>query len=102
GRDFTRRPAPRSDSSIVMVCVVLASGAAFGMAAQAALHHVGLDFGSIHRDLIAGHTAQVHSALAWWAWWLVAVAAFLVGPSSAALVRNHVANWWLMRDLRLG
>jgi hypothetical protein len=84
-----------------MVCVVLASGAAFGMAAQAALHHLGLDFSGIHRDLIAGHTAQVHSAVAWWAWWLAAVGAFLVGPASAALARNHVADGWPMRGLRL-
>jgi len=84
-----------------MVCVILASGAAFGMAAQAALHHLGLDFGSIHRDMIAGHAATSRSAVAWWAWWVVAVAAFLVGPLTAALARNHVANWWLMRNLRL-
>src|SRR5262249_59410291 len=85
----------------VVVCVVLASGAAFGMAAQAALQHVALDFGSIHGDLIVNRTASARSAAAWWAWWMVAVAAVFVGPLSAALARTLIANWWLMRGLRL-
>src|SRR5262249_10562993 len=80
---FTRSRAPSRISSSVAVCVVLASGAAFGMAAQAALHHFALDFGSIHSDLIADRTATARSATAWWAWWLAAVAAFFVGPLSA-------------------
>jgi hypothetical protein len=80
---------------------VLASGAAFGMAAQAALQHFGLDFASIHNDLIADHAAKSRSAVAWWAWWLVALMAVFVGPLSAALTRAVVANWWRMRSLRL-
>jgi hypothetical protein len=90
-----------SVSAIVAVCVVVASGAAFGMAAQAALHHFALDFGSIHGDLLVGHTASARSATAWWAWWAVAVAAFFVGPLSAGLARSLIANWWLLRGLRL-
>ena len=88
-------------SASVVVCIVLASGAAFGMAAHAALHHFALDFGSIHGDLIADRTATARSATAWWAWWLVAAAAFFVGPLSAALTRTLMANWWRMRGLRL-
>ncbi len=84
-----------------MLCVVLASGAAFGMAAQAALHHFALDFGSIYGGLFVDRTASARAAAAWWAWWVVAVAAVFVGPLSAALARNLVDNWWLMRGLRL-
>jgi hypothetical protein len=73
----------------------------FGMAAQAALQHFGLDFGSIHSDLIADRVAKSRSAVAWWAWWLAAAAAFFVGPFSVALTRTLVANWWLLRGLRL-
>src|SRR5262249_19283037 len=98
---FTRRRAPASVSSIVVVCIVLASGAAFGIAAQAALHHVALDLGSIHGDMLVGRTASAPSTAAWWAWWTVAVGAVFVGPLSAALARALVANWWLMRGLRL-
>ncbi len=99
--DFTRRLASRDLSPSVLVCVVLASGAAFGMAAQVALQHLGLDFGTIRDDLIADHVAKSRSALAWWAWWLVLGAAFLVGPLSARFTRICVANWWRMRGLRL-
>jgi hypothetical protein len=53
-----------SVSAIVAVCVVLASGAAFGTTAQAALHHFALDFGSIHGDLLVGRTASARSATA--------------------------------------
>jgi hypothetical protein len=98
---FTTQAAPKDFSAIVLVCVVLASGAAFGMAALAALRHFDLDFGSIHGDLIADRVARSHSATAWWAWCGVAVAAVLVGPLSATLARSLVANWWLMRGLRL-
>jgi hypothetical protein len=98
---FARRRAPWSVSASVAICVVLASGAVFGMAAQAALHHFALDFGSIHGDLIADRTASARSATAWWAWWLAAAAAFFVGPLSAALTRTLMANWWRMRGLRL-
>jgi hypothetical protein len=98
---LARRRAPTSVSSIVLVCVVLASGAAFGMAAQAALQHLALDFASIHNDLIAGRTASARSATAWWAWWLAAAAAFFVGPLSASLARTLIASWWVMRGLRL-
>lgn len=85
-----------------MFCIVLASGAWFGMAALAALQHVGLDFGSIHDDLIVDHAPKARSVVAWWAWCLVPIAAFLVGPLSAALTRTLVANWWLLRGPMLG
>ena len=98
---FARGRAPWGVSSSVVVCVVLASGAAFGVAAQAALYHFALDLGSIHGDLIVDRTASARSATAWWAWWLAAVAAFFVGPASATLARTLIANWWLMRGLRL-
>lgn len=84
-----------------MVCVVLASGAAFGTAVQAALQHLGLDFASIHNDLIAGHKASLRSALAWWSWCIVPLGAFFVGPLSAALTRAVVANGWRLRALRM-
>lgn len=77
------------------------SGAVFGMAAQTALQHFGLDLGSIHNDLIADRVAKSRSAMAWWAWWMMAVAAVFVGPLSVALTRTLVANWWLLRGLRL-
>ena len=64
---FTRSRAPSRISLSVAVCVVLASGAAFGMAAQAALHHFALDFGSIRDELIVGRTANARAAVAWWA-----------------------------------
>jgi hypothetical protein len=100
-RDFTSRPAPRGVSPGLLVCVVLAAGAAFGTAAQAALEHLGLDFASIHNDLIAGHAAKARSALAWWCWCMVPFGAFFVGPLSATLTRTVVANWWRLRALRL-
>ena len=100
-RDFTRRLAAKGVSVSVLVCVVLMSGAVFGMAAQTALQHLGLDLGSIHNDLIADRVAKSRSAMAWWAWWMVAVAAVFVGPLSVALTRTLVANWWLLRGLRL-
>ncbi len=100
-RDFTSQPAPRGVAPSVLLCVALAAGAAFGTAMQAALAHVGLDFASIHNDLIAGHAARWRSALAWWCWCMVPIGAFCVGPASAALTRSVVANWWRLRALRL-
>jgi len=88
-------------SSSVLVCVTLTSGAMFGMAAQSALFHLGLDFGSVRDDLIVGRIAHSRSALAWWAWWLAPLAAFFIGPLSVALTRWLLANWWLFRAARL-
>ena len=99
--DFASRLAPKDVSPTVLSCVALASGAAFGIAALAALQHLGLDFGSINADLIAGHAPKARSVAAWWAWCLVPVAAFLVGPLSLSLTRTLAANWWLPRGLRL-
>src|SRR5579871_6687799 len=99
--NFASRRAPKDVSPVVLTCVVLASGAAFGMAALAGLQHLGLDFGSINSDLIAGHAPKARSVVAWWAWCLVPVAAFFVGPLSLSLTRTLTANWWLLRGLRL-
>src|SRR5215472_5887989 len=93
--------ATKAVPAIVLVCVVLTSGALFGMAAQTALDHFGLDLASVRDHLIVDRVAQGRSALAWWAWWFVAVAAFFVGPLSAAAIRYLVAYWWLLRGLRL-
>jgi hypothetical protein len=98
---LTRRHAPNSMSAIFVVCIVLVSGAAFGMAALAALHHFALDFGSIHGGLFVEGSASARAAAAWWAWWVVAVAAVFVGPLSAGLARTLIANWWLLRGPRL-
>jgi hypothetical protein len=100
-RDFTRRPAPRGVSPSVLLCVVLAAGAAFGTAAHTALHYLGLDFASIHNDLIAGHAAKARSAIAWWSWCAVVPAAFFVGPLSAALTRTVVAKAWRTKAWRM-
>lgn len=88
-------------SGSVLVCIVLTAGALFGMAAQTALAHLGLDLTSVRDDLIFGRVAQSHSALAWWAWWLLPVASFLVGPVCLALVRYVSAQWGRLRGLRL-
>jgi hypothetical protein len=79
----------------------LLSGAIVGMAAQTTLRHFGLDLGNVRGDLIVDRVAQSRSAVAWWAWWIVPVLAFFVGPFSVTLARRLVANWWLMRGLRL-
>ena len=96
-----RKCATRAVSRSVLVCIVLTSGAMFGMAAQSTLHHLGLDLGSVHRDFVVGWAAQSRSALAWWAWWLVLVAAVFVGPLSVAVTRFLAGHWWLWRGLQL-
>jgi hypothetical protein len=96
-----RQDATRAVSPSVLICVALTSGAILGMAAQTALHHFGLDLGSVRNDLIVDRVAQSRSALAWWAWWFVAVAAFFIGPFSVALTRYLAANRCLFRGLRL-
>lgn len=93
--------ATKGVSGTVLVCVVLTSGALCGVAAQVLLRHLGLDLSSVRNDLVAGPAAPLRLTLAWWSWWLVAVLAFFVGRSSAALTRVLVANWWLFRNLRL-
>ena len=88
-------------SGSVLVCMVLTAGALFGMAAQTALAHLGLDLTSVRDDLIFGRVAQSRSALAWWAWWLLPVASFLVGPICVALVRYVSVVWGRLRGLQL-
>ena len=92
-QDVRARVATRTLPGSVLVCIALMSGAIFGMAAQTALQHFALDLGSVRSDLIVDRVAHPRSALAWWAWWIVPVVAFFVGPFSVALARILVANW---------
>ena len=98
---YTTRGARNSISASVLVCVVLTSGALFGVAAQITLDHFGLDLASIGDNLLVDRIAQTRSALAWWAWWLLPVAAFFVGSASVAVIRTLAAYWWLLRRSRL-
>ena len=91
----------KGGSGTAIVWVVLASGALFGVAAQALLGHFGLDPSSIRTDLATGQAAPFRLALAWWAWWIVAMLALHVGRLSAALTRFLIANRRLIRDLWL-
>jgi hypothetical protein len=75
--------------------VALTSGALFGMIAQAALRHVGLDLATVHRSLIVDAAAR--PGLGSWVWWFLAIAIFFVGPLSVVLVRRFVADRWLFR-----
>lgn len=103
-RQAVRIAYPKAGSSSVLVCVALISGALFGMAAQSGLLHLGLDLGSVRDDLfvgqIAAHGTHSRPALAWWAWWLMPLAAFFVGPLSVAITRWLITNWWLFRAAR--
>jgi len=77
-------PIPSGPAAVILICVVMASGATFGIAAQISLQRLGLDFDSLRSDVLAHRAATSHFALAWWAWWLIAPAAFLAGPLSTA------------------
>jgi len=77
----------------------MVSGAAFGIAAQISLQRLGLDFDSVRSDVLAHRAATPHFALAWWAWWLVALGAFFVGPLCAAATRATVGGGQPMRGL---
>jgi hypothetical protein len=77
----------------------MVSGATFGIAAQISLQRLGLDFDSIRGDVLAHRVATPHFALAWWAWWLVALGAFLVGPLNATAARAIVVGCRLMPGL---
>jgi hypothetical protein len=79
----------------------MASGAAFGIAAQISLQRLGLDFDSIRSDVIAHRAATPHFALAWWAWWLLPLGAFFVGPLCIAATRAIVGGGQLIPGLRL-
>src|SRR6266481_1092838 len=92
-------PFPSGPAATILIGLVMASGAAFGIAAQISLQRLGLDFDSIRSDVIAHRAATPHFALAWWAWWLVALGAFLVGPLCAAAARAIVGGGQLMRGL---
>jgi hypothetical protein len=83
----------------VRIGVALTSGAVFGMIAQTALHHVGLDLAGVHGDLIIDSAAR--PGLASWVWWFLAIAAFFVGPSSVALTRRFIAHRPAFRGSRL-
>jgi hypothetical protein len=77
-------------SGTARIGVALASGALFGMVMQAALRYVGLDFATVHGNLIAHGAAR--PGLASWVWWFLAVAIFFVGPLSVVLVRRFIAD----------
>jgi hypothetical protein len=92
-------PFPSGPAATILICLVMASGAAFGIAAQISLQRLGLDFDSIRGDVLAHRTATPHFALAWWAWWLVALGAFFVGPLCVAATRAIVIGCRLMPGL---
>jgi hypothetical protein len=92
-------PFPSGPAATILICIVMASGAAFGIAAQISLQRLGLDFDSIRGDVFAHRTATPHFALAWWAWWLVALGAFLVGPLCVATTRAIVIGYRMMPTL---
>jgi len=93
-------PFPSGPAAIILICVVIAGGAAFGIATQILLQHLGLGLDSIRNDVHAHRAATPHFALAWWAWWLCALGAFLVGPLCAAATRAVAAPCRLMLGLR--
>ncbi len=88
-------------SGTVLVCVVLTSGALFGVAALVLLRYLGLDPSSVRSDLAIGAAAAHRLTLAWWAWWLAAALAFFVGRLGTALARLLAANRGLFRGLLL-
>jgi len=92
-------PFPSGPAATILICIVMASGAAFGIAAQISLQRLGLDFDSIRGDVLAHRTATPHFALAWWAWWLVALGAFFVGPLCVAATRAIVIGYRMMPAL---
>ena len=92
-------PSPPGPAATILICLVMACGALFGIAAQISLQRLGLDFDSIRGDVLAHRTATAHFGLAWWAWWLVALGAFFVGPLCVAATRAIVVGCRLMPGL---
>jgi P27 family predicted phage terminase small subunit len=92
-------PFPSGPAATILICLVVASGVAFGIAAQISLQRLGLDFDSIRSDVIAHRAATPHFAIAWWCWWLVALGAFLVGPLCAVAIRAIGGSVQPMRGL---
>ena len=83
-------------SGTARIGVALTSGALFGMVAQAALRHVGLDLATVHGGLIVDAAAR--PGLGSWVWWFLAIAIFFVGPLSVVLVRRFIADRRLFRE----
>jgi hypothetical protein len=94
-------PSPSGPAAIILICGVMACGASFGIAMQISLQSLGLGFEAIRGDVLAHRAATPHFALAWWACWLSALGAFLVGPLCVAAIRAVVACCRLMPGLRL-
>ena len=92
-------PIPPGPAATILICLVMTSGAAFGIVAQISLQRLGLDFDSMRGDVLAQRAATAHFALAWWAWWLFALGAFLVGPLCVAAARAIVVGYRLMPGL---
>ena len=53
-------PFPPGPAATILICLVMASGAAFGIAAQISLQRLGLDFDSIRSDVLAHRVATPH------------------------------------------
>jgi hypothetical protein len=94
-------PFPSGPAATILICVVMTSGAAFGIAAQISLQRLGLDFDSVRGDVLAHRVATAHVGLAWWAWWLVALGAFFIGPLCVAATRAIAVGCRLMPGLLL-
>ena len=93
-------PFPPGPAATILICLVMASGAVFGMAAQISLQRLGLDFDSIRSDVHAHRAATAHFAVAWWAWGLFPLGAFFIGPLCVAATRAIGGGGQLMRGLR--
>src|SRR5580658_6225379 len=85
-------PFPPGPAATILICLVMASGAVFGIAAQNLLQHADLDFESMRIDVLTHRAATLHFALAWWAFCLTALGAFLVGRLCAAATRALVGR----------
>ena len=85
-------PFPPGPAATILICLVMASGAVFAIAARTLLHRAGLDFDSMRADVLAHRAATLHFALAWWACCLFALGAFLVGPLCGAATHAIVGR----------
>ena len=94
-------PSPSGPAATVLTCLVMACGATFGITAQILLQRLGLGLDDIRNDVLAHRAATRHFALAWWAWSLFALGAFLIGPLCAATTQAIFARRRPMRGLRL-
>jgi hypothetical protein len=73
----------------LVIAGALSIGAILGNAVQLALRPVGLDPALAWKDFFGAGMPRTQSALAWWTWCLVVVAAFLVAYSTTLHI-NHM------------